>query len=114
MLRYPALCCSGVQNKRLGVSDFSATCAEAGRANSREHNASVTLEISMMGTARRAKDPSIAPRMDGLTRLRAPNCLLDEPLLRDDRPYKRRYRQIGVRLDFKQKSDRAQDQAVHN
>src|SRR5271157_6065267 len=47
MLRYPVLCCSGVQNKRLGESDFSATCAEPGRANSREQNANATFEVSI-------------------------------------------------------------------
>src|SRR5580698_459949 len=55
MLRYPVLCCSGVQNRRLGVSDFSATCAKPGRANSRAQNASMTFEISM-GYYQRAKE----------------------------------------------------------
>src|SRR5271168_4182574 len=67
MLRYPVLCCSGVQNKRLGVSDLSATCAKPGRAISREQNANATLEVSMEGTAsvrkkRLSIDPGIAQR----------------------------------------------------
>src|SRR5882762_67327 len=68
MLRYPVLCCSGVQNKRLGVFDFSATCAEPGRANSREQNASATFEFSMERSASVRKKPlSIDPRIGGLT-----------------------------------------------
>src|SRR5271167_5123064 len=76
MLRYPVLCCSGVQNKRLGVSDLSATCAKPGTANSREQNASATFEVSIEGTAsvrtkRLSIDPGIARRRAHLTTIAA-------------------------------------------
>jgi hypothetical protein len=51
----------------LGVSDFSATCAELQKANSREQNANATFEVSMERTASVRKkllsiDPGIARR----------------------------------------------------
>src|SRR3974390_2049612 len=47
MLRYPTLCCCGVQNKMLGVSDFNATWANPEEASNREQSASVILEMGM-------------------------------------------------------------------